>query len=144
MIQRIQTIWLLLASMAFLAEWYPSVPMVKTLSPGEGLLADQVLYASESMPLLIGSGVSGILALIAVFLYKERTMQIVIAASSSLVQILLTIGSSILILYKYNKMNDFSPQLGFMFALAGIIFVWLATRGIRKDQQIVRSMDRLR
>jgi hypothetical protein len=144
MIQRIQTVWLFLAAVCFLSEWIPSMIMVKTLTPGEGVLADQVLYISESMPLLIGSGISGILSLIAVFLYNERTFQILIAALSSMLQLILGIGTCFIILYKTNKLNDFSPQLGFFLTMGGIIFIWLATRAIRKDQEIVRSMDRLR
>lgn len=144
MIQRIQTVWLFLAAVCFLSEWIPSMIIVKTLTPGEGVLADQVLYISESMPLLIGSGISGILSLIAVFLYNERTFQILIAALSSMLQLILGIGTCFIILYKTNKLNDFSPQLGFFLTMGGIIFIWLATRAIRKDQEIVRSMDRLR
>lgn len=144
MIQRIQTIWLLLASICFLSEWIPSIVMVKTLTPGEGIFADQALYVAESMPLMVGSGVSGILALIAVFLYNERTFQILISALSSLLHLILSIGTSFIILYKTDKLNDFSPQMGFFLAMAGIIFIWLATKGIRKDQEIVRSADRLR
>ena len=144
MIQRIQTIWLLLASICFLSEWFPSIVMVKTLTPGEGPFADQALYVSESMPLMFGSAISGILAVIAVFLYKDRTFQILISALASMMHLILSIGTCIVILYKTNKLNDFSPQLGFILAMGGIIFIWLATRGIRKDQDKLRAMDRLR
>lgn len=144
MIQRLQTVWLLLASICFLSEWIPSIFMVKTITPGDGVLADQMLFVAESLTLMIGSGVSGILALIAVFLYKERTFQILVSASASLLHLILVIGTCFIILYKTNKLNDFSPQLGFFLAMAGIVFIWLASRAIRKDQELLRSMDRLR
>jgi hypothetical protein len=144
MIQRIQTIWLFLAAVCFLSEWIPSIIMVKTLTPDEGVFADNALYVAESFPLMIGSGVSGILALISVFLYKERTSQILISALSSLIQLLLTVGGCFIILYRTQKMNDFSPNTGFFLSMAGIVFIWLASRAIRRDQELIKSMDRLR
>ncbi len=144
MIQRIQTIWLLVASICFLSEWIPSIIMVKTLTPDDGLFADKALYTAESMPLMFGSALSGILALISVFLYKERTFQILISALSSLLQLILTIGGCIIILYRSNKLNDFSPDIGFFLAMAGIVSIWLASRAIRRDQELIRSADRLR
>jgi predicted tellurium resistance membrane protein TerC len=144
MIQRIQTIWLLLATLCFLSEWIPSVIIVKTLTPDDGIFADQALYTSESMPLMIGAGVSGLLAMISVFLYKERTFQILVSATASLMQLLLYIGATFLILNKTHKINEFSPQMGFFLGMTGIVFIWLASRAIRRDQEILRSSERLR
>lgn len=144
MIQRIQSIWLVLASLSFFGQWIPSMIMVKTLNVGEGYFADKEFYVSESLALMLGSGVSGLLALIAVFLYKERTFQILITALASLTQLIFCVGTLFYVLFKYDKMHDFSPDGGLFLAMAGMIFIWMATRAIRKDQELLKSMDRLR
>ncbi len=144
MIQRIQSIWLLLASICFLAQWLPSIIMVRTMTSGKGVFSDNVFYVSESTALMLGSGVSGVMAMIAIFLYKERTFQIMITALASLTQLILCVGTIFYVLYKTEKLNDFNPDMGLFLAMAGMVFVWLATRAIRRDQDIVKSMDRLR
>lgn len=144
MIQRIQTIWLLLAGGCFLAQWIPSMAMLQTLNMDQGYFADRILYVSENYIVLIASGVSGLLALISVFLYKERTFQILLSALSSFIQLLFCIGTCFYLLYKAGLINDFSPDTGLFLSMAGIVFIWLASRAIRRDQEILKSMDRLR
>ncbi|MBK9106994.1 MAG: DUF4293 family protein [Saprospiraceae bacterium] len=91
MIQRIQTIWLLLAAGCFLAQWMPALVLASTPSEGLGVFADKVFWSGESFVVLMGSGVSGILVLISV-LYKERVMQILLVAVSSLIQMIMGVG----------------------------------------------------
>lgn len=144
MIQRIQSIYMFLAASCFAALWLPSLVLLKTENPGEAYFSDSVFYANESMLILIGSGVSAIMALISVFLYKERAMQIIVAAVSSLMHLLFCIGACFYSVFKYQKLAEFIPANGLYFSMAGIILVWLAVRAIRRDQDLVKSMDRLR
>jgi len=144
MIQRIQSIYMFLAAICFAALWLPSLVLLKTENPGEAYFSDSVFYANESMLILIGSGVSAIMALISVFLYKERGMQIIVAAVSSLMHLLFCIGACFYNFFKYQKLAEFIPANGMYFSMAGIILVWLAVRAIRRDQDLVKSMDRLR
>lgn len=144
MIQRIQSIWLFLAACCFLAQWYPSLELLRTRTSGQGIFEDQIFYSAESYALLIGSGVTGILALIAIFLYEERVMQILITFLSSLIQMILGVGLPFYLLNKANKIGQFEPAIGLWLIAAGLVFCWLATRAIRKDDMLVKSMDRLR
>ncbi|MBK6545414.1 MAG: DUF4293 domain-containing protein [Saprospiraceae bacterium] len=144
MIQRIQTIWLTLSAFCFLGLWAPSLSVVKTTSASAGVFSDLILYANESMSILIGSGVTGILVFISIFLYKERTFQILLSAGSSLLHLILCVGSPFLLLSKSNKLNEFVPDTGLFLSMAGIVLIWLATRAIRRDEALVKSMDRLR
>ncbi len=144
MIQRIQSIYMFLASLCFAALWFPDMILTKTENPGEGIFSDSIFYANESMLILIGSGTSALMAMIAVFLFKERGMQIILSAVSSLIHMLFCIGACFFAIYKYQKLNDFIPFSGLYFSMAGIVLVWLAVRAIRRDQDLVRSMDRLR
>jgi hypothetical protein len=41
MIQRIQSVWLFLAAISFLAQWLPEMVMVRTMTPGPGIYSDK-------------------------------------------------------------------------------------------------------
>ena len=144
MIQRIQSIYMFLAAICFAALWFPSMILMTSQNPGEAYFSDSTFYANESMLIQIGSGVSALMALISVFLYKERGMQIILAAVSSLMHLLFCIGASFWSVFKYQKLAEFIPANGMYCSMAGIVLVWLAVRAIRRDQELVRSMDRLR
>jgi hypothetical protein len=128
MIQRIQTVWLLLSAVLFGLALLPSIFLVKTNSPGPGPFSDSVLQSLESPILTSGGVASAVLALIAIFLFKNRTNQILVAS----------------MLYRLGKFEDMRMDAGMYFGLAGVLFVWLASRAIRKDEEKVKSMDRLR
>ncbi len=144
MIQRIQSIWLFLGGLCFLAQWLPNIIIASTRAEGPGVFADLVFYTQESFVLLLGAGVAGLLVLIAVFLYKERIMQILITAVASLIQMLLGIGVPFYQINHAGKMDQFTPGAGLWLTALGLMFCWLATRAIRKDENLVKSMDRLR
>lgn len=144
MIQRIQSLWLLLAGLCFLGQWIPSMVLAKTPATGLGVFSDQIFLSSESYAVLIGSGVSGILVLISIFLYNERVMQILLVAVSSLIQMITGVGVPFYIIQKAGKMSQFDPAMGLWLSGIGLFLCWLATRAIRKDEALVRSMDRLR
>jgi len=144
MIQRIQSIYMFLAAICFAALWFPSMILLRTENPGDAYFSDSVFYANESMLIQIGSGVSALMALISIFLYKERGMQIILAAISSLMHMLFCIGACFWSVFKYQKLAEFIPANGMYFSMAGIVLVWLAVRAIRRDQDLVKSMDRLR
>lgn len=118
--------------------------LVKTQSPGEGVFSDGQFLSTESLGILIGAGVSGLLSLISIFLFKERTFQILLAAISSLLQLFSVIGWCFLTVSNAGKLNEFAPGPGLYVSMAGIILIWLATRAIRKDEALIKSMDRLR
>ncbi|MBK8954687.1 MAG: DUF4293 domain-containing protein [Saprospiraceae bacterium] len=144
MIQRIQTLWLFLAGVCFLAQWKPGMELASTPTEGLSVFADKIYFCSESYVVLIGSGVSGILALIAIFLYNERVMQILLVAVSSLIQMIMGIGIPFYIINKAGKINQFEPGMGLWLSGLGLFLCWLATRSIRKDDTLIKSMDRLR
>lgn len=155
MIQRIQTLYLLLAvAMMSLTLFLPLATFVYggnelilkgfAISGGEGL----------SFPLPIYLGVllaaTTLLLLVIIFLYKKRLVQIRLCVSA----IVLLLGSAALIgLYCYrvcsllSEMNyDEIITIGFasLMPIVAIIPVVLAIRGIARDEALVRSLDRIR
>ncbi len=82
-----------------------------------------------------------------IFQYKNRLLQIKLGALIALL-IMLAVGTAVFILLK-NEMN-FNPgvkgdyQIGFFIPLAALIFNSLANRFIRRDEKLVKSVDRIR
>jgi hypothetical protein len=81
-----------------------------------------------------------VLALVTIFLYKSRRLQLRICIAGIVLEAL------VLFLY-YSKLKDF---MGGTYALtamlqAGIlVFFFLAARGISNDEKIIRESNRLR
>ncbi|NOT37814.1 MAG: DUF4293 domain-containing protein [Saprospiraceae bacterium] len=144
MIQRIQSIWLLVSAICFGVQSLGSLRFARTQSTLSPPLEDMILSHSESSVMMAGSLGSAILALVAIFLFKNRTSQILVAGLAGLIQVLLSIGFGFYILNKAGGFGQFSPDFAIYLGLIGLTTNWLATRAIRKDSELVKSMDRLR
>jgi len=130
MIQRIQTVYLFFAFclMAILA----FIPFSSISAFSDGFF--------------IGfTSIIAIMAIVAIFLYKNRKMQIRLCYG------MLVAFVFIYIFYFIFKWQNFSftelfghVRYTFIFPLISIILVYLAIRGIKKDEKLVRSLDRLR
>lgn len=144
MIQRIQTVFLLLAAVsAGLPLWLPYLTGNSALP----IFADGQFNAFDNPGLLGLCVLSGVLGLAAVFLYSNRPLQARIAGAGAVVSLfaLLLLGFTLYQVYAQEKAN-WPLQLGaslFLSPLAVVLF-WLALRAIRKDEALVKSMDRLR
>jgi Ni/Fe-hydrogenase subunit HybB-like protein len=142
MLQRIQTIWLLLAAIcAFLMVKLSFFSGNKILEDGQ---KQYVALSGTTSPLyvLILIVATGIGALIAIFLYKDRKTQ----NRLTLVTLLVSIVNIILL---YLETKKFAPgegnyDLSALLSLAVPVFLFLASRGISKDQKLIKSLDRLR
>lgn len=141
MIQRVQTIWLLLAAVA--GYIMTRVPLY------QGILAGQALkkyFITENF-LLFGVAIVAILsALVAVFLFKNRPAQIRLTILGILASVAL-IALEIWQADKFTISNGIlklSYLWGALLPVAMIIFFILAAINIRKDTKLVKSLDRLR
>lgn len=145
MIQRVQSIFLLLSSASFWSLF--GIPFASSDQATSGFLADLQYNIQDHLVLLILTVLGGLAALIAIFLYKNRPLQIRLGYVAMVVAILLPV-TVILLFYNEASKNFLNvridDQLGIYLPLAGILFLALALRYIRKDEKIVRSADRLR
>ena|ERR1700722_7811892 len=141
MLQRMQSVWLLLAAIcAFLTIKY-SFYSGNIVVPGQPV-SYQDLTASFNIWILIVTIAMICIAVIDIFLYKNRKLQGRLAIFGILL--------SLLNIYLYlNAIHRFVENQGrhtitaiFVFAIPVLFF--LATRGIYRDQKLVRSLDRLR
>lgn len=143
MIQRIQSIFLLIAAIASFALLGTPFATAKEKIAGP-LFADNIYNLNDHLALLVIFVVAGALALASIFLFKNRETQLRIS-SIAMVANILGIGLALFLLFQ-NKIdfNSLALSVGTFLPLIAIIFEWLANRSIRKDNKLVRSMDRLR
>ncbi|MCS3796227.1 DUF4293 domain-containing protein [Niastella sp. OAS944] len=141
MIQRLQSIWLLLAAAAAFCS------LQFSFYSGNIIAANQAksfaaLNAQSNLLLLILSAGVGIASLISVFLYKNRKTQLRIV----LVTLLVSIINLVLFFTQTKKFvpGEGNYNLTAIFAIIVPVFLILAMRGIRRDEKLVKSLDRLR
>jgi O-antigen/teichoic acid export membrane protein len=138
MIQRRQTIWLLLATVAALMCFlYP-------FATGKGiknaLETDRMVRADSNFLLLICTGASMLFSAAIIFLYKDRKLQMKLSVAGLLLAVI------ILLLYimEMNKLTKSVLALSSVLPIIILAGYFLAFRDIRKDEKLVRSLDKLR
>ena len=139
MLQRIQTIWLLLAAACGFLTLKFSFFSGNKLDTAN-MKVFEYLTASGSIILLILTVSVFVAALISVFLYKNRTLQLRIVLVALLVGLL-----NIFLYYRETtKFVDGTYSFTAILTLVVPVFLVLAARNIYKDEKLVKSMDRLR
>ncbi|SCX87915.1 protein of unknown function [Nonlabens sp. Hel1_33_55] len=136
MIQRIQTIWLILAA----ACSGGLVWLVSLWVDGDG---NEVVAMDENA--YFGAfALSTLLSIIAIFLYRNRKLQTVINRLNILLNLIL-LG---VFVYRALTMSGATAVaekgIGMFIPILSIVLLVLANRAIRKDEQLVKSVDRLR
>ncbi len=145
MIQRIQTIFLILTALVFAALF--KVPFAISIRPSVQMLADGVFDVTDH-PVLLGLTIGGgLLALISIFQFRKRKVQLKLGYFIIIMAILLPVIAFLLFT---TASADTDPslgvedQIGLFLPLAAILFSALANHFIKKDEKLVKSMDRLR
>jgi formate hydrogenlyase subunit 3/multisubunit Na+/H+ antiporter MnhD subunit len=157
MLQRKQTLFLLLAAICgALTFLFP----VETFTRGDqtyffrttGLfMADgtAVVDAALKVPFFIVIGFLAAVLVVAIFLYRNRQRQITVVRAMSL----LLVAVAVFLFITGNSVKAYLEQGGrveehfgvsAILPLVMVVLVFLAERGIRKDEALVRSADRLR
>jgi hypothetical protein len=138
MLQRVQSVWLLLAATcAFL-----SIKLPFYIGTNKSGVASYNLNASENYLLLGVTVLVAAVALFTIFLYKNRTLQLRLCFLGILLE-------ALLIFLYYRETQTFVAGTG-TYALTSIlhslvvIFFVLAARGINKDEKLIKNSDRLR
>lgn len=152
MIQRIQTIYLLIVTLLtgivlFLptADFYSLQNGIFELNY-KGLIEEkgELIFSTWNLTLLVA--VILLLSFISIFFYKKRILQIRLIVFN----IVLMLGYYALLAYWIFKIKaslentEVSLSLITSFPLVNIILSYLAIRAIGKDEALIRSLDRLR
>ncbi len=155
MIQRIQTVYLF--SVFIFAVLF-------LILPKGNLEIDGMVYqigswniaSDDGLNRLNYSNVWGILSMIIPFvimiltiyttlIYKQRVLQIKLGKLNMLLHIILVVGTFFYLdALKSEFPGHFSYGIAIVFPLLSMLLILLANRAIRRDEQLVRSADRLR
>lgn len=143
MIQRIQTIFLLLTAAAFFSLF--ALDFASSNVATTGFLADKAFDIQDHIALTALAALGGALALVAILLFKNRSLQTRFGYLVILLSLALPIVAALLFREEWTA-NAAKVTLGIGLAapLLALIFTILANRFINKDEKLVKSMDRLR
>lgn len=145
MIQRIQSILLFLAGVAFFSVF--SLDFATSNKPNPGVLADQVYNVQDSGILMALAIIGGIASLGAILLFRNRGLQLRISYLSVVMAILLPLVACLLI---FNERTlevqglEITEGLAIFPPIVALVLAIVAGRYIKKDDKLVKSMDRLR
>ncbi len=139
MIQRQQTLWLILsaacAALTFKFPFYEG-----TRLNDAKMVEAASLVSGDNFFLLIVAIATIIMAVVTIFQFKNRSLQIKMAAVGLVLSVAL-----IVLYFKYAQdFNSGSMALWCLFAFGTAIGFVMAIRGIRNDQRLVKSLDKLR
>ena len=143
MIQRIQSIFLLLAGITGLSLFLTPIASTEVPNDASMLFADASYNVQDHWSMMLAFGLGGALLLIAIFLFRNRKLQMNLTAIG-----LLSIVVGIAVVAWW-FMQDAAKDLA-EFQLTGISPVLTIILGIaayfyiNKDEKLVRSADRLR
>ncbi len=156
MIQRIQSVYLFLTALLItlmlclpLARFFGSAEAFTLTAFGVKSAQGEASYVVSTLYMGIVLVLAAVVPFVNIFLFKKRMVQIRLC----IVEIILLIGAQIFVgyyLYRaahsvagftYHAMKYTLPDV---FPLIGIIFTYLALRGIARDETLVRSLDRIR
>lgn len=136
MLQRIQTVYLILAILlaGALYLWFPQVQNV-----------DGLTVITKNEPLVLGLlGGIVLLLIISILNFKKRKMQFVLN------RLVIILNFVLLGVFVYRSLNVPGEALvsekgiGMLLPIISIVFLVLANKAIKKDEDLVKSVDRLR
>jgi Ca2+/Na+ antiporter len=138
MIQRQQSLWLLLAAVASFLSF--KFPFYTGNIVENNITRFEELEGGSNFFLLVVTGASVLISAITIFLYKDRKAQLKLAIVGIMISIIL------LILYftQLKKFSNGNFALTSILVLVILIGYIMAAKGIRRDEKLVKSLDKLR
>ena len=136
MLQRIQTIYLFLAFLC-------SAGLIFVFELGENV-AGVPVYADDLLLVFALFMISAAISLLTIFLFKNRKLQFMLGRLNILLNLIL------LGLFVYWSLNISGEAyvsekgIGMLIPVISIVFLVLANKAVKKDEDLVKSVDRLR
>ena len=131
MIQRIQTIYLLIATIAFALLSF-KIPFWS--------LNDEFMYAQNDNKLYLLLITLFVFSLIGIFLFKKRTVQMKLLRLSILIEFVVVVR----LFLTFKELNTPLDAKVYFLLMSAFVALLLAYRGVKKDENLVRSVDRIR
>jgi len=151
MIQRIQTVYLLLATILMVLFYIYPIATFTTSTFQFDFFNCHITHPKDLpppialLPLAILPTISILMSTISIFLYKKRKTQILLGRINTLF-ILLTIITTVLYYLRIDNLLKGTSSIGFagIFPILAFVFIIMANSAIKKDEELVRSADRIR
>ena len=131
MIQRIQSIYLLIILIISVLSYY--------LFPSFDFLT-KIIY-SDKIILKIYFSLVGSISLMSIFLFKKRKVQIILNKLNMMLNLIFLISISCLILY-FQIGNE--KLLWLITQIISLFLLYISNKRIKKDEELIKSIDRLR
>lgn len=144
MIQRVQTVYLLLVVIITIV--LTNFIHFFILNDGSELVLSTIIFNDSVLLKSVGISniVSAVLAFIAIFSFKKRQHQFVINRLNILINFYL-LGVLLYMSIKLPGEMEISEKgIGIYFPIAVIVLLVMANKAIKKDEDLVKSVDRLR
>ena len=148
MIQRVQTLWMILAAIAvFLTikfSFYSGTLMLQNGADAVTALATDgsyhLLKATDNFLILILTSALGTGIIINIFLYKHRSIQIRIIIAAILIECLIVF----LYIRETNNYSQGNFNVWSILHILIVVFLILAAKGIYNDSKLIKESNRLR
>lgn len=159
MIQRIQTVYLLIITV--LGVLILCFPIIGVCSPDVGL---SKIYAFDFLKCLC-VGIDGlwgkflaitailipVVALFAIFIFKKRSLQVLLSVAIIFLVVLFYLFGIMFFVTVYRQISqtvngslNINFSLIFFLHIINLVFSMLTIRAIRRDEKLVKSLDRIR
>lgn len=161
MIQRIQSLFLLCTVIVNALMFF--MPVASIIAPDHHIYeyyTTKVLLTGENpgvvawnwMSFILNAAIT-LLAFVTIFIHKKKAKTVkptlLLQLRLCFANLILQVGMIILLWLQIRQITgrinaDWSANLSFIFPVIGLIFTWLAIRGIIKDIAVLKSFDRIR
>lgn len=136
MLQRIQTVYLFLSVLV-------SAGLIFVL-PLWNNAEGEAIYAYEVMMALGMFLASALMALVSIFMFKNRKLQFVLGRLNIILNLFLLGVFVYWSLTLPGEMQISEKGIGMFLPVVSIVFLVLANKAIKRDEDLVKSVDRLR
>ena len=148
MIQRVQTLWMILAAIAVfltikLSFYSGTLVLQNTVDTMTNLATDgsyHLVKATDNFLILILTSALGTGIIIDIFLYKHRSIQIRIIIAAIIVECLIIF----LYIRETNNYSQGNFNVWSILHILIIVFLILAAKGIYNDSKLIKESNRLR
>lgn len=136
MIQRIQSVYLLIV--VLLGAVLPFFLPVWSTEEGTSV------FATDQFMIMTVFGASAVLALVTIFIYKKRKLQISLGRLNIILNFILLGFFVYWSLTLPGEMQISQKGIGMFLPILSIVFLAMANKAIKKDEALVKSADRIR
>ncbi len=157
MIQRIQTIWLLAAALVLLSLFiFPYISFIDLVGLGKRVFVTGIFSSvnnasvqeSSTVLMTVVAAFVAVFPLLIIFLFKNRKLQLLCVYVAIVLVVLLGIwmyvsGNNMLSAISLS-LKPSNIGVGFFMLPIAVILLSMAAKGIKRDELLIKSADRLR